>query len=145
MSNEEYCPSCGKERWEYERYGHDLECTRYGVNPEKLQMSSEQWYAEGTRLFGENKMQWKFKCPACSHVASVQDYKDAGAPQTAVGFSCIGRWLEDCSEAFDPGSPCNYAGGGLIQINPVVVDMGEDDWMCVFEFAEPETCDRNNG
>lgn len=96
----------------------------------------DEWMAEGRRRFGEDTMQWRFVCPSCGHEASVQDWKDAGAPVAAAGFSCVGRWIEGARRAFDdtagPG-PCNYAGGGLFKINPIVV--GGD--MTAFAFAEP--------
>lgn len=89
-------------------------------------MTKNEWLLQGQTLFGKNIMQWKFKCPCCGHIASVEDYQKAGAPERAVGFSCIGRWLEVRKEAFDHKDkrkiPCNYAGGGLIQINPVEID-----------------------
>ncbi|MEW6573152.1 MAG: VVA0879 family protein, partial [Bacillota bacterium] len=87
-------------------------------------MTREEWYAEGRRRFGDDVMKWKFVCPACGHVASVQDYKDAGAPEGAVAFSCIGRYLPNAKQAFDPEGPgpCNYTGGGLFRLNPVRID-----------------------
>lgn len=86
-------------------------------------MTHEEWYAEGKRLFGEDVMQWRFVCPSCGHIASVQDWKDAGAPEGAVAFSCVGRWMGSEKEIFDKsGGPCNYAGGGLFGLNPIKVD-----------------------
>jgi hypothetical protein len=89
-------------------------------------MTPEEWNTEGQKLFGENKMKWRFVCPACGFKQTVQDYKDAGAPPGAVGFSCLGRWQEVRKDAFDKKDkrdlPCNYAGGGLINYNPVEVD-----------------------
>ncbi|WP_193200837.1 VVA0879 family protein [Nostoc sp. MG11] len=113
-------------------------------------MTRNEWLAQGQKLFGKDKMQWKFKCPCCGHIATVQDYKKAGAPSSAVGFSClekfrsaeaaaltfrcVGRWLEVRKEAFDNKDkrkiPCNYAGGGLINLNPVDIDGCK-----VFEFG----------
>lgn len=96
-------------------------------------MTVEEWNAEGCRLFGGNKMDWSFVCPCCGHVASTRDYEAAGAPSTAVAFSCVGRWTEKPRGAFEKGpGPCDYAGGGLIGLNPVEVgDNGR-----VFAFAE---------
>jgi predicted RNA-binding Zn-ribbon protein involved in translation (DUF1610 family) len=54
-------------------------------------MNKEQWLTLGQTLFGQDTMQWKFKCPSCGHIASVEDYKKTGAPSSAVGFSCVGR------------------------------------------------------
>lgn len=97
----------------------------------------DEWRAEGARRFGTDQMQWRWKCPSCGHVASTQDYKDAGAKSSMVGFSCIGRSLPKCNEAFGgPGSgPCNYAGGGLIGLNPITVIVDGKE-VAMFEFAD---------
>jgi hypothetical protein len=95
------------------------------------QMTKEQWEAEGTARFGSEKMQWRFVCPSCGHVASVQDYSDAEAPCGTIAYSCIGRYLPDCSEMGEKPGPCNYAGGGLFRLNPVEVE-GES----YFAFAD---------
>lgn len=85
-------------------------------------MTEAEWNAEGERRFGTDRMKWRFVCPSCGYIASVQEWKDAGAGSGAVAFSCVGRWLKKCSEAFlNNGGPCNYAGGGLFKINPVLV------------------------
>ena len=88
-----------------------------------IKMTKEQFELEAKKRFGDNPMNWKFKCPSCGYVASVKDYKDAGASSKTVAFSCIGRYLPGkCQEAFTGGpGPCNYAGGGLIGINPVEI------------------------
>lgn len=99
----------------------------------KKGITSEQWEAEGEKLFGKDKMKWRFICPSCGHVASVQDWKDAGAGPGEIAFSCVGRHLKDSANAFSKetkkGGPCNYAGGGLFRINTKHV---EDDYY--FEF-----------
>lgn len=98
--------------------------------------SIEDWHAEAVRRFGPDKMGWKFKCPVCGHVASVKDYKDAGAIGAAA-FSCIGRYGGTKREAFVRGGegPCNYAGGGLFRLNPVQIE-GIDER--AFDFADVE-------
>lgn len=99
--------------------------------------SVEEWHKEAERRFGSDKMKWRFKCPVCGYSASVQDYKDAGAPEGAVAFSCIGRYTRAAREAFVKGGkgPCNYAGGGLFRLNPVQVGEIEER---AFDFAEVE-------
>ena len=95
-------------------------------------MTRKEWLAAGRKRVGEDQNNWKFKCPVCGHVASVQDYMDAGAPAGAIAFSCIGRWREGSREAISgkgPG-PCNYSGGGLFKLNPLEVEGG-----MYFEFA----------
>jgi hypothetical protein len=99
-------------------------------------MTHAEWLAEAERRFGPDPLEWQFVCPSCGHVAKVRDWKEAGASEGAVAFSCVGRWLPDPHEAFQKGKgPCNYAGGGLFAINPVQV---EKDGIkhYVFAFAE---------
>jgi hypothetical protein len=95
------------------------------------------WVAEATAKFGADPMGWTFVCPVCNHPQSTKDYKDAGAPQECVGFSCIGRWLENANKAFEEGGegPCNYAGGGLFRLNPVRVRMPDGAVVEAFEWA----------
>ena len=103
-----------------------------------IEMTKAEWMAEGERRFGPNQMEWRFACPSCGHVASVQDWKDAGASTRQVAFSCVGRYLPEQAEAFGGTGlgPCNYAGGGLIGLNPVlIVDVVG---MRIFAFAEKE-------
>ena len=110
--------------------------TKSRVEGEKV-YTVDQWRAEAARRFGKDSANWKFVCPSCGHVVSVGDYKKAGAPEDAVAFSCIGRYLEKRSEAFHMGQgPCNYAGGGLFRINPVAVILPDGHESYVFDFAE---------
>lgn len=96
-----------------------------------------QWKEITTKRFGEDPLQWKFICPVCKYVASVAEWKEAGAPEGAVGFSCVGRWKKLKRDAFDgsgPG-PCNYAGGGLFQLNPIYVERPDGKVIRVFDWA----------
>ncbi len=101
-----------------------------------------KWRSEAVTLFGKDEMDWAFRCPCCRHAATTRDYKAAGAPIGAVAFSCIGRWSGAKREAFcDDGSagPCNYAGGGLICVNPIgVID---DSEKVQWRFAFASACD----
>lgn len=97
----------------------------------------EEWIAEAKRRFGDDAKTWRFVCPSCGHVASVADYQAAGAPESAVAFSCVGRWTGAKKDVFaQDGGPCNYAGGGLFRLNPNTVAFG-DAVHSVFAFAEP--------
>jgi hypothetical protein len=95
-------------------------------------VTKEQWLAEGRRRFGADMHKWKFVCPCCKHVATVSDWKDSGAPQGGVAFSCVGVWLPAARAAFggEGSGPCKYQGGGTISLNPVNVDGNH-----FFEFA----------
>jgi hypothetical protein len=105
---------------------------------DKIKMTEAEWNVEGERLFGKDRLLWKFVCPICGHVAAVQDWKAAGAPIGAVAFSCIGRYQKKARKAFGekgPG-PCDYAGGGLFPFNPVVIEGQKENR---FDFARGAT------
>ena len=100
------------------------------------------WIAEAKAKFGDDPMAWRFVCPSCGHAASVKDWKDAGASEGEVAFSCVGRNLKDngaADKAFKrDGGPCNYAGGGLFRLNPVHVKFDDGPVRQTFEFAEQQ-------
>lgn len=102
-------------------------------------MTKEEWEARGTELFGPDQMTWRFVCPSCGNVQSVEGFKafrDQGVQPSTAYFSCIGRWDGHMdNDAFGGKSPCNYAGGGLLRINPVLVKDGEVEHQ-VFAFDE---------
>jgi hypothetical protein len=102
---------------------------------ELMSMTLEEWIQEGERRFGPDRLNWKFVCPVCGHIASAGDWKAAGAREAEVAFSCIGRHIPGSRSAFeDKGEgPCNYAGGGLFRLNPVQIDENEDR---LFAFAD---------
>lgn len=96
-------------------------------------MSEAEWNAEGVRLFGEDRMTWRFVCPSCGHVASVADWKSVGASEGEAAFSCVGRHIAGASDMFGE-PPCNYAGGGLFGLNPVTVTREGNRSSDVFAF-----------
>lgn len=102
-----------------------------------------EWQAEGEALFGPDQLKWKFVCPVCGHIASVAEWKTAGAPLLAAGFSCIGRWLDmpkTPSSYKNVKGPCNYSGGGFFKLNPVSVTFPDTpDPQTIFEFYREET------
>lgn len=105
-----------------------------------ITLSRDDWFKQGQALYGKDVMKWKFKCPSCGHVASVQDWKDAGASENAVAFSCVGRYTDSTKEIFDKtGGPCNYTGGGLFGLNPVKVVEDGGHTTDVFAFADTLT------
>ncbi len=104
--------------------------------PNTKEMTESEWNAEGESLFGTDRLQWRFICPACSHVANVSDWKSAGLSSGQAGFSCVGRALENPRSAFEEGDgPCNYAGGGLIGLNPVRITSEGGTVTSYFAFA----------
>lgn len=101
-----------------------------------------EWVAEGTARFGIDRCQWKFVCPACGHVQTVEDfrkYKDVGAGPDSAYFNCIGRYGGPAREAFalDGEGPCNYTTGGLFNISPVKIIDHRGNEHHAFDFAGP--------
>lgn len=99
----------------------------------------DEWFEKGKSLFGPDREDWRWKCPLCGHTASSKEYLDAGAPEGAIGYSCIGRFLDKPKPAFVKGpGPCDYAGGGLFEFNPItIIDHNQRDHH-YFEFGEPK-------
>ena len=110
-----------------------------------IEFTLDEWRKKAAELFGEDHMKWRFVCPVCEYVATVEDWKKAGAPVNSAGFSCVGRWagVNPETEKGDIGpngikgkGPCNYAGGGLFKLNPVTVIDPDGHKMNCFAFAE---------
>lgn len=99
-------------------------------------MTREEWAAEARKRFGDASG-WRFICPSCGHEATPADWRKAGAPDSAIAFSCIGRYLDaDGGKTFKrEGGPCNYAGGGLFKLNPITVIDEDGCEHSVFDFA----------
>ena len=105
-------------------------------NTTKKRYSHKEWAREARRRFGTAVNDWKFVCPSCGHVTRVRDWQEAGAPEEAIAFSCVGRWTSTKKEMMEtPDGPCNYAGGGLFLLNPVLVDI-KGKTHAVFNFAD---------
>lgn len=108
-------------------------------------MTVEEWKARGAELFGDDPMLWKFACSMCKNVASVQDFKDAGAksPDQAAKM-CIGRlgMTDDNLKGSMPkrrtdGPGCDWAAFGLLgSVNGHLLQYPDGKVTDVFRFAE---------
>lgn len=105
---------------------------------ERVEMTKKEWFAKGTALFGPDVLKWKFVCPACGNVQTPEEfrqYADEGAKPDDARFNCIGRYDGHMHVDMGAGKPCNYTGGGLFGLNPVMVD---GRYQC-FSFYEDDT------
>jgi len=111
-------------------------------------MTQDEFLAEARKRFGPKVRDWKFVCPACGTVQSVQQLLDAGLSkedvQSVIGYSCIGRFTNQDGggiEAKHRGEPwnkgCNWTLGGLLRIHTLEVDCGDGEMRPAFELAEP--------
>lgn len=93
-------------------------------------LSQEEWVALGTKLYGEDKREWKFKCVQCGEAQTYNDFIKIGVedPTLYVHFSCIGRFTKDRG--------CDWTLGGLFQLHKQEVIDSEGNRHRTFEFAD---------
>lgn len=90
----------------------------------------DQWEAKGAELFGDDKVNWRFVCPQCGNVASIEKAKrlwpDLKGRNWAPHQECIGRYLDDIG--------CDWAAYGLFR-GPIFVRMADKaELIPVFRF-----------
>jgi len=44
-----------------------------------MKIQYDQWKAEAIKRYGDDSSKWKFRCPACGVVTSVQEWKEFGS------------------------------------------------------------------
>lgn len=116
-------------------------------------ITQDEFIADATARFGESPRNWKFVCPMCGTVQSVQQLLDAviavGGKKDDVhgyiGFSCIGRFTgqgdagiaaKRRGEKWDKG--CNWSLGGFLRLHELEVVMPDGYKRPTFELAEAE-------
>lgn len=103
-------------------------------------MPVAEWMALGKKLYGEDMLKWKFKCPSCGHIQTPEDFrpfKDKGASPNTAYFDCIGRWLPEATGTmFNKKSPCDYTLGGLFKLSTRVVVDEKGARHATFMFAD---------
>lgn len=71
-------------------------------------VSEKDWNRIGAELFGPNKLDWRFVCPACGHVST-------GRRLLELDISDAGRVRRECEGRFNPsaleGCPKELRGG----------------------------------
>jgi hypothetical protein len=104
-----------------------------------IKQTLKEWLDEGKERFGEDFTKWKFKCPACGHINTGQEFKDAGADPNDMYVNCIGRFTGKGSPQKGDSSGCNWAAYGLFGTlckGRIVIKEGKE--IEVFDFAERE-------
>jgi len=95
-----------------------------------IHQSREEWLTEGKNKFGDNFLNWKFKCPRCGRINSVKEFKDAGADRPdRAATNCIGR--------YDRNKGCDWAAYGLLGTlgKGRIVTLNNGEEVEVFDFA----------
>ena len=90
---------------------------------DKTRWTQDELVAEATARFGEDALDWAFRCPSCGDVATARDFQQAGADPNRIGQECIGRHLgalsgtkptEDQGRAL-ASRGCDWAAYGLFR------------------------------
>lgn len=75
-------------------------------------MTEAEWRALGERLFGSNMDQWRFRCPHCDHVMSMEKARAMPGDSKA---KLRGRWSieQECVGRYLTGQGCDWCAYGL--------------------------------
>ena len=100
---------------------------------DKRVLTYDEWQDEGERLFGDDRKQWKFRCPKCDTKQNFNDFVKFTelTPDDItkyIAFSCIGRFTDKMG--------CNWTLGGLFQMHTLEITDPEGNNHPMFEFAE---------
>lgn len=95
----------------------------------KERITYDEWQERGLKLFGNDKLFWKFQCPMCNNVATPSDFIGKGGRADDATCNCIGRYMpkeERGGLSADHSnqkikSPCDYAAHGLFKFAPLTV------------------------
>lgn len=122
-------------------------------------LTQAELLAEAARLFGDNPMDWAFRCPSCGDVATGTDFSEAlvkhprerrdGSAVIAsdvVGQECIGRTLGALRKDVKKyeGRGCDWAAYGLFG-GPWEIVLPNGRSVHSFPLAQPTTADVQGG
>ena len=91
-----------------------------------------EWEDEGRRLYGNDKLDWKFRCPACGHIQTPREFKAAGHSPHAAYVDCASRF------GIGGRSTCKWTIGGLLKVGGRYVIDDSYTPRLIFEFADRE-------
>lgn len=107
----------------------------------KWRYTVEEWRAEAVRRFGEHARNWAFICPACGHIQTAGEVKEAGYDPQLAYKECFGKGTRPDRELArkqrkKPGekADCNWKSYGLFS-GPVIVVSEDGTEVPVFDFA----------
>lgn len=144
---QQYADACGVDRetvleqWEKSRdYCWDnyyQECNQPDLKRENGTpvMFYDEWMAKGKKLYGDNPLDWRYKCPQCGHVQTPREFKEKGIDPNQAITCCASRyWLGG-------KDTCKWTTGGLLRIGGVYVITKEFHPVLAFAFADEEKKD----
>lgn len=92
-----------------------------------------EWRAEGERLYGKEQLDWRFRCPACGHVQTMRQFKEAGLNPQLAYLNCASR------HNLGGKADCKWTIGGLLRVGGRYVIDAKFRPRLIFEFADKET------
>ena len=104
--------------------------------------TQRKWLSEGRKQFGNDIDKWRFKCPHCGRIQTIQDFKANSIRYgfAHVYFCCISRWLnpESCgfSCAEKPKRLVWWGAAETVKRHRVEVLSEKGLRVPVFQFAE---------
>lgn len=104
-----------------------------------LKTTQTEWLKEAKEKFGEDHKKWKFICPACGHVTSVEDFMNAGGDMDGAYQECIGRYTGKGSPQKNDSSGCNWAAYGFFGTlgkGRIIIADDSGKEVEIFQFAE---------
>lgn len=104
--------------------------------PEARLLTREEWVREGVRLFGPNKLDWIFRCPACGQLQSCSDFMRHKVDfQGRVFQNCLSIYLHSVQDS--GRRPCRFR---LVRPRsvPTLYVQYRDMEVPVFEFYDPK-------
>lgn len=101
-------------------------------------MTRAEWEAKGAALFGPDLTKWRFKCPICGNVMSVEkaraEFPELKGSGLSIEQECVGRYSPKVLRP--DGTRCDWAAYGLFR-GPVIVTTENGKEVPAFEFDEP--------
>ncbi|MBR1800661.1 MAG: hypothetical protein IJ767_04100 [Bacteroidaceae bacterium] len=140
---EQYAARLGTDRetvlkaWEEDRdywyVNYYQECNQPDLTGMIGAVTLAEWLSEGERLYGKEKLDWRFRCPACGHVQTMRQFKEAGLDPELAYLNCASRHKLG-------GKPdCKWTIGGLLRVGGRYVIDAKYRPHLIFEFADKET------
>lgn len=139
---QQYADACGVDRevvleqWETDRTYWWVNYYQDANQPDLSKYGSvvtlEKWMEEGERLYGKDRLDWKFKCPACGHVQTMRKFKEAGKDPRLAYVNCASR------HGLGGKKDCKWTTGGFLRIGGRYVIDSKYCPRLIFEFADKE-------
>lgn len=93
-------------------------------------ITEKEWRDKGNELFGGEQTNWRFQCPACGNVASIEMAKEKWPEVKGKGWNpsseCIGRYTDKVK--------CDWAAYGLFAGPLFVKENGGEKSIPLFDF-----------